>query len=810
MENVENGANAKNSKVLLISIDNLRYDCASYVEDKPHLKQFYLEKLPDTPTLDEIASNSAVFTNFFSTSTYTTAAHASLFTGLYQQRHGVRPFFYKKLNKDCVTLADVYKKNGYKTVLYSDVIELFHPIGLTKGFDYVFAGDISELYKQLEGLKNEKVFCFMHLFDAHEPYIYSQNYNENHYNDDYFDFIKKMSLLFKIPMTNNDPFALWNNFSSKVNFWEHVMLPAYIYGINKFDKGRFRLIYNSLKSLGYFDEEAIYSILADHGEGRITLFDQPVFGHMGELYDEVTHVPLILHAPQVEKKAYGKIASIVDVFKTLITLSGLDADIVSHDNKTGPAQPPSQSSGAGETLGLSGIDGVSLFDEREYCYSEFCTQNMYNEIMQFAAPEYNRQNNGASAKDRYFLSQRAIRTADKKYLFIPENIPHEEAKKIIENVKLSEEDFVIAMFNFVMRKRISRQEYFTLLNALKAKTATRTDIYKNLTSSDIYRRVKNYYYDLAADPLEEMPLPLNMALTSTQKYVEILNKIESGAVVTENLFDENIPAPAPVAANGAGAAKDEKNAGARTGGAAIIQPEFNAVGDAAGDALTIELLHQKIALSTEIIKEARERFGDSIGIAFTGGKDSSVMLDLVRKAFDGKIPFKVITIDTSAEFKEIKDFIEKLKRDWGFELLTYSNKEALKANYPIAKDKADCCLTLKTSPLKMSIKDLHLKAMMTGIRRDETESRANEAYFSKRKDPHHFRVHPILHFTEKDIWDYIKLNNLPFCPLYNEGYRSIDCAPCTSKTPKEGVAERSGRSEDKEAAMAKLRQLGYF
>ncbi|MHB8232714.1 MAG: phosphoadenosine phosphosulfate reductase domain-containing protein [bacterium] len=765
-----------NGKVILISIDNLRYDCVSYVKDRPHLKQFYLENLVDTPTLGEIASNSAVFTGCFSTSSYTTSAHASLFTGLLQPKHGVRPFFYKKVNDDCVTLAEIYKNNGYKTVFYSDVIELFQPLGLTKGFDFVYAGDINEFIKQLPALKDEKVFCFAHLFDAHEPYIYSQNYNENGYNDDYFSFINKMSALYKIPVTNNDPFALWNNFSGKVNYGVQIMLPPYIYGINKFDKGRFGSIYKSLKSLGYFNEENIYSVFADHGEGRIAAFDMPVFGHMGELFDEVIRIPLILHAPQIENKVYDKLTSIVDIFPTLLSLSGLDPH-------TGGL------AGAG-AAGGEGSDGRSLFEERDYCYSEFCTQNMYNEIMQFASPVYDKNKNGASSNDRYFLSQRSIRTKDKKYVFIPEKISGAEAMKIVENINLSDEDFIIAMFNAVVRKRISKSEYLYLLNLLKSKKASRQDIYKSMISSDIYNRPANFYFDLAADPFEENPLILNAALTDSVKYIEILNKIEAGAVVTADLFADDA----------AGGDKEKSKI-------ILNQPES---GENKESEL-LELLRQKISLSIEIIKEAQDRYGDKIGIAFTGGKDSSVLLDLTGKAFNGKIPFKIITIDTSAEFPEIKEFIGKLKQAWGFELLTYSNTEALKQKYPVAKDKADCCNTLKTMPLKQSIKDLHLKAMMTGIRRDENEARANEAYFSKRKDPHHFRVHPILHFTEKDIWDYIKLNNLPYCPLYEQGYRSIDCAPCTQKTAMDkDIAERSGRSPDKEAAMDKLRQLGYF
>ena len=765
-----------NNKVLLISVDNLRYDCVSYIKNRPHLKQFYVENLVDTPTLDEIAENSTVFTDCFSTSSYTTAAHASLFTGLLQPKHGLRPFFYKKMRTDCATLAEIYKNSGYKTIFYSDVIELFQPLGLTKGFDFIYANDINLLFKQISALENEKVFCFIHLFDIHEPYIFSQNYNENHYNDDYFAFINKMSSLYKIPVQNNNPFTLWNNFSGKVNYGVQIMLPPYIYGVNKFDKGRFRLIYGFLKNAGYFNDENIYSIFADHGEGRIVFYDMPVFGHMGELFDEVIKIPLILHAPQLEKGVNNKLASIVDLFPTLISLSGLKVI------------PDDKSALSGSNL--IETDGLSLLGEkeREYCYSEFCTQNMYNEIMQFSAGVYDRSKNGASFKDKYFLSQRSIRTKDRKYLFIPDNILQSEAKKILENINLSDEDFIIEMFNSVMRKRVGKPEYLFLLNSLKSKQTTRQNIYQSMITSEIYNRPKNYYFDLINDPLEENFNALNTSLSDSIKYIEILNEIESHSFISENLFDD-------------------KSATGKNGARIIFnQPES----DKNIAAESLALLEQKISLGIEIIKEAEDRYGDKIGIAFTGGKDSTVLLDLIRRSKNGKIPFKVITIDTSAEFPEIKEFMEKLKSAWNFEIVKYSNNEALRQKYPIAKDKTDCCNTLKTIPLKESIKDLHLKAMFTGIRRDENEARANESYFSKRKDPHHFRIHPLLHFTEKDIWDYIKFNNLPYCNLYEQGYRSIDCAPCTHKTSEQDAAERSGRSQDKEAAMDKLRQLGYF
>ena len=163
------------NKVLLISIDNLRYDCVSYIDkNKPHLEKYGLQNETFTSTLDAIASKSTVFKNCFSTNTYTTSAHASLFTGLLPPNHGVRPHYYKKLKKDCLTLAEVFKNNGYKTVFCSDLPELFEPLGLVRGFDYKVITDDAALFDMFDKLKDEKVFLFIHFFDVHEPYLFSE------------------------------------------------------------------------------------------------------------------------------------------------------------------------------------------------------------------------------------------------------------------------------------------------------------------------------------------------------------------------------------------------------------------------------------------------------------------------------------------------------------------------------------------------------------------------------------------------------------------------------------------------------------
>lgn len=219
-------------------------------------------------------------------------------------------------------------------------------------------------------------------------------------------------------------------------------------------------------------------------------------------------------------------------------------------------------------------------------------------------------------------------------------------------------------------------------------------------------------------------------------------------------------------------------------------------------------LEEKEAYSKKVILEANEKYGSDIAIAFSGGKDSTTLLHLIRTIFNGKMPWKVFTLDTSVEFKEIKEFTQNIANDWNFELIALRNEIALKA-LELAKDKAECCRLLKVIPINNAIRDYELKALMTAVRWDEQEARINEEFFTQREDPPHMRIQPILHFKESDIWAYIKKYNVPYCELYKKGYRSIDCEPCTGLHGITGI-ERGGRDQEKEGVMRTLRAIGYF
>lgn len=258
------------------------------------------------------------------------------------------------------------------------------------------------------------------------------------------------------------------------------------------------------------------------------------------------------------------------------------------------------------------------------------------------------------------------------------------------------------------------------------------------------------------------------------------------------------------------------------------------------------LLRQLTEKSVFILREAKARFSNP-AVLWSGGKDSTAVLSLCREAFFNAVPFPVIHIDNGIDFPETYAFRDGLAKKWGLKLLV--------AKSEIRNDKISglsCCGANKTEALKKLMKKEKIDGLIVSIRRDEHGIRAKERVFSPRdknwrwdyknqpaeiweyvsenKSADHHRIHPILHWREIDIWNYIFENDLLINPLYfaknGERFRSLGCTRCTValKSTAENVAdilkelgdstisERAGRTQDKEAqsAMERLRVLGYM
>jgi phosphoadenosine phosphosulfate reductase len=220
-------------------------------------------------------------------------------------------------------------------------------------------------------------------------------------------------------------------------------------------------------------------------------------------------------------------------------------------------------------------------------------------------------------------------------------------------------------------------------------------------------------------------------------------------------------------------------------------------------------LDDKTAKSLEVIQEAYDRYSPKMGLAFTGGKDSTVLLHLTKTLFD-EVPMKAMFIDVYDHFPETHKFVEKTAAEWNLDLIKAQDPSLL-PQYKTAtdkKEKREISRMMKINAINQTLEQEGWKALMVGIRWDEHPARSSETYFSPRED--HMRVHPILHFTEKDVWSYIRRNNVPYNPLYDKGYRSLGAKIDTEPVEDPDAPERAGREKEKEKIMERLRELGYF
>lgn len=290
-------------------------------------------------------------------------------------------------------------------------------------------------------------------------------------------------------------------------------------------------------------------------------------------------------------------------------------------------------------------------------------------------------------------------------------------------------------------------------------------------------------------------------------------------------------------------------------------------------------LDQLESKSIHILREAYRDFSN-LCMLWSIGKDSTVMLWLARKAFFGHCPLPLVHVDTSFKIPEMIRYRDDLARKWKLNMIVGQNKEAIakKQTFPDgAITRLECCKALKSEALKHTLSGewdrMRLNhatgeyevdqnrepytGVIVGVRSDEEGSRSKERYFSPRDRQNdwdvddqppelwnqyktdfapgtHVRIHPLLDWTELNLWEYIQRENIPLVDLYfdqGEGtrYRSLGCGPCTNcveSTAKNvdevvdeirsgkfaNIAERSGRAQDKDdgGGLETLRRDGYM
>jgi sulfate adenylyltransferase subunit 2 len=201
--------------------------------------------------------------------------------------------------------------------------------------------------------------------------------------------------------------------------------------------------------------------------------------------------------------------------------------------------------------------------------------------------------------------------------------------------------------------------------------------------------------------------------------------------------------------------------------------------------------------SIHIIREVISEFENPV-MLYSIGKDSAVMLHLALKAFSpGKLPFKLLHVDTTWKFKEMIKFRDAIKKKYDLDLLVHINDEGVKNNIgPITHGSKLHTDVMKTQALKQALNKYKFDAAFGGARRDEEKSRAKERIFSFRDNHHHWdpknqrpelwnlyntkitkgesvRVFPLSNWTELDVWQYIYQEQIEIVPLYLAAIRPV-------------------------------------
>lgn len=200
---------------------------------------------------------------------------------------------------------------------------------------------------------------------------------------------------------------------------------------------------------------------------------------------------------------------------------------------------------------------------------------------------------------------------------------------------------------------------------------------------------------------------------------------------------------------------------------------------------------QKLAETGSIIEHHLEEFNGKCVISFSGGKDSTLVLHLVRQ-IDPEI--EVVFNDTGVEYPETRDFVQSLENLWQLKLITvpplktfwqcwdeYGTRRKKSGQH---KRLARCCYWLKEKPMILAIRQHGWLGMFTGNTAVENRQRM---FVAKHKGTCYHnkqwnlcKIHPILWWTEEEVWAYTKDNLLPVNPLYAKGAHRVGCMPCIS------------------------------
>lgn len=196
----------------------------------------------------------------------------------------------------------------------------------------------------------------------------------------------------------------------------------------------------------------------------------------------------------------------------------------------------------------------------------------------------------------------------------------------------------------------------------------------------------------------------------------------------------------------------------------------------------------------EILRWAIDRYADRLTFATGFGAEGCVLIDLIGRH---RLPIDLFTLDTGVLFPETRELWRRLEARYGLTIRGVRPEGAGEAEASLdpadrlwERDPDGCCARRKVFPLAAELG--RVDAWITAIRRDQTPQRANAPVVGWDAKFDIAKVNPLVTWTSRDVWQYLRANDVPYNPLHDRGYPSVGCWPCTSPV-RPGEDARAGR-----------------
>ncbi|WP_417327795.1 phosphoadenylyl-sulfate reductase [Halarcobacter sp.] len=215
--------------------------------------------------------------------------------------------------------------------------------------------------------------------------------------------------------------------------------------------------------------------------------------------------------------------------------------------------------------------------------------------------------------------------------------------------------------------------------------------------------------------------------------------------------------------------------------------------------MDINDLNQKFQNSTaqEITEYFIKEYGQDAALSSSLGAEDQVLTDMVLKVDKSA---NIFTLDTGRLHPETYDVMDATNLKYGVKLNVFFplnekveelyQKQGINGHFESIENRKNCCNIRKMEPLRRALKPL--KVWITGLRAAQSVTRTDMPVVEYDENFEVIKVNPLINWSEEDVWDYIKQNNVPYNKLHDQGFPSIGCAPCT-RAIKDGEDIRAGR-----------------